>query len=63
MILLLYTVYMIGAVIACPSVLLAGFPKCGTTSLHEMLTSHPEMINPNEKEPNFSFHCLCLLFL
>lgn len=34
-----------------PNIFVAGFPKCGTTTLHEMLTTHPEIVGTAVKEP------------
>ena len=36
-----------------PSVFLAGFPKCGTTALYEMITAHPAIATPHSKEIHF----------
>lgn len=36
-----------------PSVFLAGFPKCGTTALYEMITTHPAIAPPYTKEIHF----------
>ena len=34
-------------------VFLAGFTKCGTTFLYNMITSHPLMVKPGRKEPKW----------
>jgi len=36
-----------------PSIILAGFPKTGTTSVAYLLASHPNVIFPGKKELNF----------
>ncbi len=36
-----------------PDFFIAGHPKCGTTALHLMLRSHPEIFMPDLKEPQF----------
>ena len=36
-----------------PRVFLAGFTKCGTTFLYNMITSHPLMVKPDRKEPKW----------
>ena len=36
-----------------PNFILAGFPKCGTTSLFAYLEEHPEIFIPKRKEMNF----------
>ena len=36
-----------------PHFFLAGFPKSGTTSLHEALRSHPQIVPPAVKEPHW----------
>eukprot|EP00040_Diaphanoeca_grandis_P040208 m.261591 g.261591 ORF g.261591 m.261591 type:complete len:445 (-) comp42468_c0_seq1:162-1496(-) len=38
-----------------PDILLAGLPKCGTTSLYNALVSHPSrsIVRPRTKEPDF----------
>jgi hypothetical protein len=36
-----------------PDFLIAGAPKCGTTSMHHYLRAHPEIFVPYQKEPNF----------
>lgn len=36
-----------------PNVYLAGFPKCGTTFLYSLITSHPLFAKPHSKEGNF----------
>lgn len=38
------------SILCVPTVYVAGFPKCGTTSLHEMLVSHPQIVRPYHKE-------------
>ncbi len=35
-----------------PEFLIAGFQKCGTTALHEMLNSHPDIEMPKSHDPN-----------
>ena len=39
-----------------PNFIIAGFPKCGTTSLHHYLDQHPEIYMPAQKELHF-FTC------
>jgi len=36
-----------------PNFIIAGFPKCGTTSLHHYLDEHPEIYMPAQKELHF----------
>ena len=36
-----------------PSIYLAGFPKCGTTTLYSLITSHPLLAKPYSKEGHF----------
>lgn len=36
-----------------PSIYLAGFPKCGTTSLYNVIAHHPSIVPPNTKESHF----------
>ena len=36
-----------------PNFIIAGFPKCGTTSLHHYLNEHPEIYMPAQKELHF----------
>ena len=36
-----------------PNFIIAGFPKCGTTSLHHYLNEHPQIFMPNQKELHF----------
>lgn len=36
-----------------PSIYLAGFPKCGTTSLYNVIVHHPSIVPPNTKESHF----------
>lgn len=36
-----------------PNFILAGFPKCGSTSLYYYLKEHPEIFLPNQKELHF----------
>ena len=36
-----------------PYFFLAGFPKCGTTTLHEALQQHPQITGPTRKEPHW----------
>ena len=35
---------------ALPNFIIAGFPKCGSTSLHYYLNAHPEIFMPKQKE-------------
>ena len=39
-----------------PNFIIAGFPKCGTTSLYHYLNEHPEIYMPTQKELHF-FTC------
>ncbi len=39
-----------------PNFIIAGFPKCGTTSLHHYLNEHPEIYMPSQKELHFFTH-------
>ena len=39
-----------------PNLLIAGFPKCGTTSLHHYLSEHPQIYMPKQKELHFFTH-------
>lgn len=40
--------------IAClPRVFLAGFTKCGTTFLYNLISTHPLMVKPDRKEPKW----------
>ena len=39
--------------IARPNFFVLGAPKCGTTTLHEVLTAHPHIFMTKEKEPHF----------
>jgi len=39
-----------------PNFIIAGFPKCGTTSLHHYLDKHPEIYMPAQKELHFFTH-------
>ena len=36
-----------------PNVLVAGFPKCGSTFLYHLLKQHPDIFIPNIKELNY----------
>ena len=36
-----------------PNFIIAGFPKCGTTSLHHYLNEHPQIFMPSQKELHF----------
>jgi hypothetical protein len=36
-----------------PDFFVVGHPKCGTTALHQMLKTHPEVYMPDRKEPWF----------
>ena len=36
-----------------PDFFVVGHPKCGTTALHQMLKTHPEIYMPDRKEPWF----------
>ncbi len=36
-----------------PNFIIAGFPKCGTTSLYHYLNEHPEIFMPEQKELHF----------
>ncbi len=36
-----------------PNFIIAGFPKCGTTSLFHYLKQHPDIFMPNQKELHF----------
>jgi Sulfotransferase family len=38
---------------AIPDFFIAGHPKCGTTALHQMLKTHPQIYMPDRKEPWF----------
>jgi hypothetical protein len=38
---------------AIPDFFVAGHPKCGTTALHQMLKTHPQIYMPDRKEPWF----------
>lgn len=42
-----------GEVFCLPTVYLPGFPKCGTTSLYNLLMSHPHAERPAKKEGQF----------
>ncbi len=45
-----------------PNFIIAGFPKCGTTSLHHYLNEHPDIYMPGQKELHFfTFHILSKL--
>ena len=39
-----------------PNFIIAGFPKCGTTSLHHYLSEHPQIYMPKQKELHFFTH-------
>lgn len=39
-----------------PNFIIAGFPKCGTTSLYHYLSEHPQVFLPNQKELHFFTH-------
>lgn len=39
--------------IARPNFFVLGVPKCGTTTLHQVLMAHPHIFMTNEKEPHF----------
>eukprot|EP01147_Barroeca_monosierra_P008007 gene8007-728_t len=39
-----------------PHIVVGGFAKCATTTLFRWLTSHPYILKPWIKEPNFDFH-------
>ena len=39
-----------------PNFIIAGFPKCGTTSLHHYLNEHPQIFMPSQKELHFFTH-------
>ena len=39
-----------------PNFIIAGFPKCGTTSLYHYLNEHPEIYMPQKKELHFFTH-------
>ena len=41
------------ALLCLPAFFLAGFPKCGTTTLHMMLSEHPMIKPPYKKEPHW----------
>ena len=45
-----------------PNFIIAGFPKCGTTSLHHYLNEHPEIFMPEQKELHY-FTCKKLKIL
>jgi hypothetical protein len=36
-----------------PDFFIVGAPKCGTTSMHHYLSSHPDIFMPQRKEPHF----------
>jgi len=36
-----------------PAIVLPGFPKCGSTSLYDWLVTHPAIVGPVTKEPQF----------
>lgn len=45
-----------------PNLFIVGAPKCGTTSLHEYLAQHPDVLMSSYKEPCFlapDFRCPC----
>ena len=39
-----------------PYFFIAGFPKCGTTTLHGVMTKHPDIYAPQWKEPHWWAH-------
>lgn len=39
-----------------PNFIIAGFPKCGSTSLYYYLNEHPEIFMPSQKELHFFTH-------
>ena len=39
-----------------PYFFIAGFPKCGTTTLHVAMTKHPDIYAPQWKEPHWWVH-------
>lgn len=39
-----------------PNLFIAGFPKCGTTSIYNYLKEHPQIYGPELKEPRFLVH-------
>ena len=39
-----------------PHVVIAGVPKCATTAIHDILTTHPSFSAPLIKEPNYNFN-------
>ena len=41
------------SLICLPYFFLAGFPKCATTTVHDALHKHPEIVEPREKEPHW----------
>lgn len=43
-----------------PYFFLAGFPKSATTTIHEALARHPQIIEPSEKEPHWWTRVLSL---
>jgi len=38
-----------------PSFVCVGAQKCGTSSLHDILSNHPDICLPNEKEAHFFY--------
>lgn len=38
-----------------PQIAVAGCAKCATTTLHSWLTTHPNIVRPWQKEPNYDF--------
>ena len=41
------------SLVCLPYFYIAGFPKCATTSLHDALQRHPQVVGPNSKEPHW----------
>src|SRR5690606_30047138 len=39
-----------------PNFIVAGFPKCGSTSLHYYLNEHPDIFMPKQKELHYFTH-------
>ena len=46
----------LGEAFCLPAVYMPGFPKCGTTSLYDQLTSHPDFVEAIDKEGQFWGH-------
>ena len=40
-------------ILCLPYFFLAGFPKSGTTTVHDLLTLHPNIVSPRAKEPHW----------